>query len=277
LTRTAFGRALAGLACVALCGCVTVPEFQILRKRVTALEQGGAPQRAAEGWDTKGAPSGNRLADLDAEVQGLRDDVARLRGEVDELRKQVERGRGGAQSGSPSGAAAATGGAAIAGGQSGVGAPNPSTAPPATSPPQPTGQLPGSTEDERDYNTAYSLFSAQKYADAIDRFQAFLQTHPSSEYADNALFWMGESYVRLNDFEQAAVTFHKVVQRFPNGNKVPDALLQEGVALIEIGNRSGQQATHTPAACKLFKRIVDEYPNSNPVPQARRQLEKCPS
>jgi tol-pal system protein YbgF len=132
-------------------------------------------------------------------------------------------------------------------------------------------------EEVRDYEDAFRRYRAADYAGAIDRFQVFLQTHPSSEYADNALFWMGESYFKLNDYEQAAVAFDKVVKRFPNGNKVPDALYRQGVSLQEIGNRTKQQKTYGPAACQIFKRIADEYPNSERVPEARRQLEKCPS
>ena len=88
---------------------------------------------------------------------------------------------------------------------------------------------------------------------------------------------MGESYFKLNDFEQAAVAFDRVVKRFPNGNKVPDALYRQGVSLQEIGIRTGQKSTYGPAACQIFKRIADEYPTSERVSEARRQLEKCPS
>jgi TolA-binding protein len=88
---------------------------------------------------------------------------------------------------------------------------------------------------------------------------------------------MGDSYFKLNDYEQAAVAFDKVVKRFPDGNKVPDALYRQGVSLLEIGKRTKQQKTYTPAACQIFRRITDEYPNSERVPEARRQLEKCPT
>jgi TolA-binding protein len=88
---------------------------------------------------------------------------------------------------------------------------------------------------------------------------------------------MGESYFKLNDFEQAAVAFDRVVKRFPKGNKVPDALYRQGVSLQEIGARTNQQSTYGPAACQIFKRIADEYPSSERVAEARRQLEKCPS
>lgn len=280
MSGKAFRLAIAAGTLIALSGCVTVPEFQALRRKVDQLEKGGhAGGGSADDWTTGKSTSGgaapnssSRLADLDAEVTSLRDEVARLQGEIDSLRKDLDKVRGG----NPSAAAAPTEGAgaaagAAAAGTAAVAAPNPTTESPA-----PEGTS-ASSEEVKDYETAFGLYRAGKYADAIDRFQAFLQTHPSSEFADNALFWMGESYFKLNDFEQAAVAFDRVVKRFPKGNKVPDALYRQGVSLQEIGTRTGQQSTYAPAACSIFKRIADEYPSSERVAEARRQLEKCPS
>jgi len=245
-----------------LCACVTVPEFQSLRRDVDQLKKGKGSAPAADAWGGKPGAGGNRLAEQGAEIEALQAEVAQLRGEIETLRQQIERGRPAASPGETPG----TGGE--------VAAVTPSTTGgEATSP----GEGSAPAEEIRDYEDAFRRYRAADYAGAIDRFQVFLQTHPSSEYADNALFWMGESYFKLNDYEQAAVAFDKVVKRFPNGNKVPDALYRQGVSLLEIGNRTKQQKTYTPAACQIFQRIADEYPNSERVPEARRQLEKCPS
>ena len=254
--------AFALCAALLLGACVTVPEFQALRSDVDKLKRDKAP--ASDEWGGK-SPSGNRVAELGAEVDSLRDEVSRLQGEVASLKQELERSRGGAQ---PAAGAAPTpeGGAEVGAVQPAPG--GETSAPGAEAAP---------AEEVRDYEDAFRRYRSGDYAAAVDRFQVFLQTHPSSAYADNALFWMGESYFKLNDFEQAAVAFDKVVKRFPNGNKVPDALYRQGVSLIEIGNRTKQQKTYGPAACQIFRRIADEYPNSDRVSEARRQLEKCPS
>jgi tol-pal system protein YbgF len=264
LRKALFRGALSLGALTLLCACVTVPEFQSLRRDVDKLKQSKGSATASDDWGGKPGASGNRLADLGAEVDGLRAEIAQLRGELDGLRKQVDQGRAAAP---PAPAEAAPAGGEVA-----------AVAPPTTGGEPPTpGEGNAPAEEVRDYEDAFRRYRAADYAGAIDRFQVFLQTHPSSEYADNALFWMGESYFKLNDYEQAAVAFDKVVKRFPNGNKVPDALYRQGVSLQEIGNRTKQQKTYGPAACQIFRRIADEYPNSERVPEARRQLEKCPS
>jgi tol-pal system protein YbgF len=301
LSAKALRRLLAAASIFALSGCVTVPEFQALRRKVDALEKGGhASAQAGDDWSktsssssSSAAPSSSRLADLDAEVSSLRDEVSRLQGEIDALKKDLDKVRGqSSAAGNQTPAPAPTEGSPASGGPAPVPTPgavasaNPATTPPATGTPAPPvapaptaapASSTASSEEVRDYENAFGLYRAGKYADAIDRFQAFLQTHPSSEFADNALFWMGESYFKLNDFEQAAVAFDRVVKRFPKGNKVPDALYRQGVSLQEIGNRTGQQSTYGPAACQIFKRIADDYPSSERVAEARRQLEKCPS
>jgi tol-pal system protein YbgF len=260
-------------ALLLLCACVTVPEFQSLKRDVDQMKKGKGGASAADSWDgagKSGSGSGNRLAEQGAEIDALHAEVAQLRGELEALRKQVEQG-GVARTGAEAPDAAAGAAAGVAG----------ETV--AAVPPTPGGEL--ATPDEggapaeeiKDYEDAFRRYRAADYAGAIDRFQVFLQTHPSSEYADNALFWMGDSYFKLNDYEQAAVAFDKVVKRFPDGNKVPDALYRQGVSLLEIGKRTKQQKTYTPAACQIFRRITDEYPNSERVPEARRQLEKCPT
>ena len=260
-----------------LCACVTVPEFQSLRRDVDQLKKGKGSAPAADSWGSNGKPSasgGNRLAEQGAQIDALQAEVAELRGQVEALQRQLEQGTASRPPLAGTGAAAGAAPGATTGAAGEVVAAVPPTTGVETPSPD-EGSAPA--EEIRDYEDAFRRYRAGDYAGAIDRFQVFLQTHPSSEYADNALFWMGDSYFKLNDFEQAAVAFDKVVKRFPDGNKVPDALYRQGVSLLEIGKRTKQQKTYTPAACQIFRRITDEYPNSERVPEARRQLEKCPT
>ena len=113
MSGKAFRLVVAVGAVLALAGCVTVPEFQSLRRRVDGLEKGGGKTGSSDDWtkaDGAGAkstvPGGSRLADLDAEVTSLRDDVGRLQGEVEALKKELEKVRS-ERGGGAAGAAAA--------------------------------------------------------------------------------------------------------------------------------------------------------------------------
>ena len=126
----------------------------------------------------------------------------------------------------------------------------------------------------RSYEEAFAIYRSGEYEAAIDRFKAFLQTYPSSEHSDNALFWTGECYFKLEDFERAVLTFEDVVNRFPDGNKVPDALYRQGIALLEIGKQVQDKTAYDAAAHQIFERIVREHAQSERVAEAQRQLER---
>jgi tol-pal system protein YbgF len=249
-------RVTAGIVALLLsAGCVTVPEYRALEREVASLKRA---QAAGEGGGV--SESRARLADLGYEVEELRHEVARLRGELEEVHHMVEQVRA---------EAAASGGPA----------PAPPEAPPEDAPP---GSAVGSPEEPAEalsaevaaYEEAFRLYRAQDYHAAIDRFRAFLQTHASSEYADNALFWLGDCLFRLGRYEESVLAFDDVVKKFPEGNKVPDALYRQGVALLEIGKAKGEESTYRPAARQIFEQLVREHPDSERIPEARRQLEK---
>mgnify|MGYP000167818175 CR=1 FL=1 len=78
-------------------------------------------------------------------------------------------------------------------------------------------------------------------ADAcIDQFLNFLQTHPSSTYAENASYWMADCYFKRGDFKTAVLRFDDVVARYPDGTRAPDALYRQGEALLKLGPGYGK-------------------------------------
>lgn len=80
---------------------------------------------------------------------------------------------------------------------------------------------------ERDrYRSAYALLQQGESAQAQQRFLDFIQSYPNSDYADNAQYWLAESYYGARDFDNARLEFSKVEQNYPNSSKVSDAQLK---------------------------------------------------
>lgn len=283
-------QAAAWVGALVAAGCMASPRFLAVESDVAELKQGALPASEV-------ARISERLADLGLEVAELRAEVRELRGEVEVARhaaaEALERGEGPrraqgavprpgglADSGTPperpeaqvgaesSGELEAPGGAAVLGSQRPPPSDEPAGGEPAAS------GLATSAAEVRDYEDAFRIYRAGDFRRAIDRFEAFLQTHPSSDYSDNALFWMGECYFKLGDHERAVLVFEDVVKRYPDGNKVPDALYRQGRALLEIGARRQETAAYAPAARQVFERIVREYPASERVLEAQRELER---
>jgi len=214
-------------------GCVSVAEFRKLEYEVNKLQGEGAP--AASGGDA------TQVADLAAEVEGLRGDLAALEGRVEvaehraaEALGQARTARVEADGGSPAGEA------------------------------EPFG---GSPEEVEAYRAARAAWSGGDLEGCIDRFREFLQTYPTSDHADDAAYWMADCHFKQGDFKTAILRFDDVVGRYPTGDKAPEALFRQGEALLKLGPNYGK------AAEKAFERLINEYPESSRVTEARRQLD----
>jgi tol-pal system protein YbgF len=77
---------------------------------------------------------------------------------------------------------------------------------------------------------------------AIRGFRRFLDGNPQHDYADNAEYWIGECYYTERQFRAAERAFRRVVERYPRGNKVPDAMLKMGFTLQQLGDDPGGRA-----------------------------------
>lgn len=137
--------------------------------------------------------------------------------------------------------------------------------------PLPPGQLPVPGGSDRDnYQAAFELLKEQRYEPAAQAFQQFLKTYPDSELADNAQYWLAESYYVTDQFEEALVQFRIVISGYPRSEKLPDAWLKIGYSNYELGRwdaarealtRAQREFADTTAARlaeQRLKRMADE-------------------
>jgi tol-pal system protein YbgF len=106
----------------------------------------------------------------------------------------------------------------------------------------------GSPDPEELYNDAYSKLSTGDFKASRDAFKKFLELFPQTEYSDNAQFWIGESYYREKRYEEAIVEFEEVIKKYPQGNKLPDALLKQAFSFIALND--------TNSAKLLLQKII---------------------
>lgn len=90
------------------------------------------------------------------------------------------------------------------------------------------------SDAEADYQRAFELLREGRYERASQAFRDVLETHPGTLYAENALYWLGESYYVVRDFDSAMEHFEAVIADEDN-NKRPDALLKKGYIHYERG------------------------------------------
>lgn len=123
-------------------------------------------------------------------------------------------------------------------------------------------------EATRMYNEAFRLFSENHFNEAVLAFEKFMERFPDHSYADNARFWIAESYFRGKDFSTAALEFERVGRDFPNGNKVPEALLKAGTCYIDLARPKDAQ--------RVLELLVNQYPKSISAGKARTLMASIP-
>jgi tol-pal system protein YbgF len=117
---------------------------------------------------------------------------------------------------------------------------------------------------EAAYNACYKLFKEGQYVKAREEFLKFLKQYPKTAYSDNAQFWIGETWYIEEKYERAIVEYEKVVKDYPSGDKVPYALLKQGMAFQKLGDKA--------SATIVYQQIVKKYPQTNQARVAKAKL-----
>ena len=222
-------------------------ELDRLRREVGRLESGEPAGRRApgnrpgrSGGDRRSAEAGERVAPSTFEVEELEDDVP-----------------------SPPASPPAAVEEPIAAER-----PDPANAavePPAPSPPADGTAAAEITEEAQElYDRGYTLFHQGRYLDAEATFQRFLQRHRGTELADNAQYWIGEARFARGDLDGALAAFRETASRFPEGNKVPDALLKAGE--VEAARGNGEQAR------TIYLGVIERFPGTAAAAVAEDRL-----
>ncbi len=134
----------------------------------------------------------------------------------------------------------------------------------------PPGQLPVPGGTDRDnYQVAFELLKEERYDLAAASFKQFLVAFPDSELADNAQYWLAESYYASDQFERALEDFAIVINQYPQSRKVPDALLKMGYCNYSLQRWDAARTT--------LSRVQAEYPETTAARLAGQYLRRMDS
>ncbi|MGD8376926.1 MAG: tol-pal system protein YbgF [Acidobacteriota bacterium] len=198
---------------------------------------------------------GQKLEDTNFRLSGLSSDIQAARSLMEESRYV---------GGAPTGAAV---GAAAAGAAGGDGADDDEEAPTAAGPREGTlasSPIVGGAPPEEIFNTSYADYTKGNYPLAILGFQEYLQRFPDSAFADDALYWVGESYYSQGKYNDAVEAFGELIDRYPQGDKVPAAHLKRGFAFLEL-NQTAQGVLQLNA-------LIEGFPHTDEARLARERL-----
>ena len=114
------------------------------------------------------------------------------------------------------------------------------------------------------YSYAKKLFDQGDLESAKSQFENFINKYPDSKNADNARFWIADSYYAEKWYEKAILEYQKVLENYPNSNKNAAARLKQGYAFVALGEKANARL--------ILKELITRYPNSQEAKYAKKKL-----
>jgi tol-pal system protein YbgF len=116
------------------------------------------------------------------------------------------------------------------------------------------------------YRDALILYGKGRMADARTALQRVFDADPTGELADNALYWIGETYFASGDYTSAMRAYERVIKEYADQNKAPDAMFKIGLTFEKTGDLG--------MARKTFEELVRRYPYSTASSSAKLELKR---
>lgn len=200
-----------------------------------------------------------RMEDVSFQLRKLDDRLDKLAADMEYRLGQAKSGSGGAAASTAAGGdntpAIAAGGGAVTSTPRTVQPPASETEAPApsSSSSSQTASLPPKTPREQ-YARAFSQLEKRQYEEAAAGFSEFLKANPNDPLADNARYWLGESYYARGQFGRSAELFLDAYEKNKSGPKAPDTLLKLGLSLSGLDKNK--------EACATFRELNRAFPNA---------------
>jgi TolA-binding protein len=115
------------------------------------------------------------------------------------------------------------------------------------------------------YSNGMRDYSGGQLDLAMQEFQDYLQYYPSTQFAPNAQFYVGDIYYRKGTYDKAVAAFDAVNEKYQANTKTADAHYMKGLALIKMGRRD--------AAAKEFREVIARSSDSELVARAKKQMQ----
>ena len=121
-----------------------------------------------------------------------------------------------------------------------------------------------SIEDQ--FQNAFDLLREQKFYEAKNSLEIFIDKNPKHKLSGSAHYWLGEIYLLKNKYREAALVLAEGYQKFPKSIKAPNSLYKLAYSLIHIDK--------VDDACKTLSKIKNDFYSSHRIITSSNELYK---
>jgi outer membrane protein assembly factor BamD len=136
----------------------------------------------------------------------------------------------------------------------------------------------GSLKEQRregvaSFEAAKASYDRGNYLDAIPDFKAYIEQYPGTDRTDDALYYLGESYIRERDYALASAQFDRLLRDFPSSPLQADALFELARCDDLQSHPAPLDQTDTERALTRYNQFVDQYSGHPRVGEARVRIQ----
>jgi len=131
---------------------------------------------------------------------------------------------------------------------------------------QPIATPPPDLSPQQVFNMARSDYLKGNFQLAVEGFAIYREHFAESPLADNALYWIGESFFSQNKFEEAIQKFNDFILIYPNGDKIAAAYLKKGISLMKLNKKD--------EAISVFRLLISKFPLEEETKIAQQKIKE---
>ncbi len=212
------------------------------------------------------ANSGSRLETTATQISGVSDNLSDMQQRLSKLNTQLADIQSNQQSLDAKISALATCGSSTPGGTGTT--PGGASMPPTAGSAAPTSSAPVASAPSAQnlYDSALHDILTKKYDLAQSEFQDYLKYYPKTDYASNAVFYLGEIAFVQQRYPEALDHYSDVIANFPSSFKLGAARYKRGVTYIAMGKR--------PEGVADLRAVVRLFPKTDEDQAARTKLKE---
>jgi outer membrane protein assembly factor BamD len=127
----------------------------------------------------------------------------------------------------------------------------------------------GSTKDintgdvETVFKEAVRLFNEEDYLDAKKYFDVIKLQYPSSQYADDAQYYVAEIDYKRGDYVLASYNYNRLRTSYPSSEYVTESLFKAALSYYQLSPPYDRDQEYTYKGIEAFNLFQRLYPNDN--------------
>jgi tol-pal system protein YbgF len=130
-----------------------------------------------------------------------------------------------------------------------------------------TATAPPAPEDkDKLFDEAYKRYQQGQFEESRRLFRTFTTRHSRDERADNAQYWLGQSYYEERKYAAAIAEFKKVLDNFPRGDATDAAMFGMALSFVELKYCTEGEA--------YLQDLTKRFPRSPLVDKAQKKIKE---